>query len=345
MLSVLTVGYGLLAGVNQPLCSASVVVGSGHDQFVADNAGDRRSVGIAGNGDLHRHAVVAGSNVRLPAEPDDGVTLLLHEAVAGLGQRIDVAGIRRTTGNVGVDERKAALVAAIDDVEEQHAVCLAAISRPQDVDVGGILDHALGIFRRERDVLDHGVRRQLRIDLAIGLADHPLVDADFAEAAAAKGRLGLGDLETHDPRLRNRGRKRHESDGCRQDRSNGLFQNRHNCLPQRCGRLFVFLAIVTANLPTIASCRRDASPPTAPERRIWVKIGSRSLGAGCLLCPRYCCKSRKSSDPKNLAKVDLWTPPPLCRFSTPLQRRSLVDFGPIDMVPRVAARSPGYEGD
>jgi hypothetical protein len=26
---------------------------------------------------------------------------------------------------------------------------------------------------------------------------------------------------------------------------------------------------------------------------------------------RHCCKSRKSSDPKNLAKVDLWTPPPL----------------------------------
>jgi hypothetical protein len=41
---------------------------------------------------------------------------------------------------------------------------------------------------------------------------------------------------------------------------------------------------------------------------------------------RYCCKSRKSSDPKNLAKVDLWTPPPLCRFSTPLWK-SLVDYG------------------
>jgi hypothetical protein len=34
---------------------------------------------------------------------------------------------------------------------------------------------------------------------------------------------------------------------------------------------------------------------------------------------RYCCKSRKSSDPENLAKVDLWTFPPLRRFSTPLR--------------------------
>jgi hypothetical protein len=52
---------------------------------------------------------------------------------------------------------------------------------------------------------------------------------------------------------------------------------------------------------------------------------------------RYCCKSRKSSDPENLAKVDLWTFPPLRRFSTPLQGR-VVDFGCNDMVPHLAAR-------
>ena len=79
--------------------------------------------------------------------------------------------LRGTAGNIGVDEGKAALVAAIEDVEEQHAVRPGAISGPQDLDVGGVLDHALGIFRRQRDVLDHGVRRQLRIDLAIGPAD------------------------------------------------------------------------------------------------------------------------------------------------------------------------------
>jgi hypothetical protein len=41
---------------------------------------------------------------------------------------------------------------------------------------------------------------------------------------------------------------------------------------------------------------------------------------------RYCCESRKSSDPENLAKVDLWTSPQLRRFSTPL-RRFVIDFG------------------
>jgi hypothetical protein len=43
------------------------------------------------------------------------------------------------------------------------------------------------------------------------------------------------------------------------------------------------------------------------------------------LC-RYCCKSRKSDNPKNLAKADLWTSLPLRRFSM-LLRRSVIDFG------------------
>jgi hypothetical protein len=38
-----------------------------------------------------------------------------------------------------------------------------------------------------------------------------------------------------------------------------------------------------------------------------------------------CCKSRKSSDPKNLATVDLWTFLPPGRFSMPM-RRSVIDF-------------------
>jgi hypothetical protein len=58
---------------------------------------------------------------------------------------------------------------------------------------------------------------------------------------------------------------------------------------------------------------------------------------GCPVYPRYCCKSRKSNDPKNLAKVDFWTSLLLRRYSAPL-RRSVVDFGRIDMVPHVAAR-------
>ena len=39
-----------------------------------------------------------------------------------------------------------------------------------------------------------------------------------------------------------------------------------------------------------------------------------------------CCKSRKSNNSKNLAKVDLWSSLLLRRYSTPL-RRSVIDFG------------------
>jgi hypothetical protein len=39
---------------------------------------------------------------------------------------------------------------------------------------------------------------------------------------------------------------------------------------------------------------------------------------------RYCCKSRKSNNPKNLAKVDLWTSLLLRRFSTPLRRSVII---------------------
>jgi hypothetical protein len=51
----------------------------------------------------------------------------------------------------------------------------------------------------------------------------------------------------------------------------------------------------------------------------------------------YCCKSRKSNNPKNLAKVDLWASLRLLRSLAPL-RRFVIDFGSNDMVPHVAAR-------
>src|SRR4029077_14446121 len=52
---------------------------------------------------------------------------------------------------------------------------------------------------------------------------------------------------------------------------------------------------------------------------------------------RYCCKSRKSNNPKNLAKVDLRIFLPLRRSSAPLGS-SVIDFGGNDRVPEVAAR-------
>src|SRR4030088_2335872 len=51
-----------------------------------------------------------------------------------------------------------------------------------------------------------------------------------------------------------------------------------------------------------------------------------------------CCKSRKSNNPKNLAKVDLWASLRLRRSLAPL-RRSVIDFGGNYGVPHVGART------
>src|SRR5438309_11475485 len=50
---------------------------------------------------------------------------------------------------------------------------------------------------------------------------------------------------------------------------------------------------------------------------------------------RFCCKSRKSNNPKNFARVDLWTSLLLHRFSAPL-RRFVIDFGSTDCAKRIS---------
>ena len=60
------------------------------------------------------------------------------------------------------------------------------------------------------------------------------------------------------------------------------------------------------------------------------QLGMRAMTA----VGRYCCKSRKSNNPKDLAKVDIWTSL-LLRRSSALLRRSVIDFGRNDMVPHV----------
>jgi hypothetical protein len=52
---------------------------------------------------------------------------------------------------------------------------------------------------------------------------------------------------------------------------------------------------------------------------------------------RFCCKSQKSNNHKNLAKLDLKTSPLLHRLSASLWR-SVIDFGSINIVPHIAAR-------
>src|SRR5258706_11758265 len=77
------------------------------------------------------------------------------------------------------------------------------------------------------------------------------------------------------------------------------------------------------------------------KRTVDIEVGCSFLASARLgsmsACGRFCCKSRKSNNPKNLAKVDLWASLRLRRSLAPL-RRSVIDFGRNDMVPYVAVR-------
>ena len=84
-------------------------------------------------------------------------------------------------------------------------------------------------------------------------------------------------------------------------------------------------------------CFNDTSSPTkysiAPLHRCWAKWVGPSIPGELIPCAFVwldpgitpCCKSRKSNNPKNLAKVELWTSLLLRRFSAPL-RRSVIDL-------------------
>jgi putative SOS response-associated peptidase YedK len=52
----------------------------------------------------------------------------------------------------------------------------------------------------------------------------------------------------------------------------------------------------------------------------WSALSAKAEADSTSEFDRYCCKSRKSSNPKNLTKVDIWTSPQVRRFSTPLRR-------------------------
>ena len=78
---------------------------------------------------------------------------------------------------------------------------------------------------------------------------------------------------------------------------------------------------LAVNVRTAKALGIDGAAVVAAECRRGDRIAGLMSPVG-----RYCCKSRKSNNPKNLAKVDLWTSLLLRRFSTPL-RRSVIDFG------------------
>src|SRR5450631_2681489 len=94
-------------------------------------------------------------------------------------------------------------------------------------------------------------------------------------------------------------------------------------------RLKVDVIVTHSAEPVLAAKRATSVIPIVfgaaadPVGRLTASFCSTALMS---VIGRYCCKSRKSNNPKNLAEIDLWTSLLLRRFSMPL-RRSGIDFG------------------
>jgi len=155
-------------------------------------AGDRRAVAVARHRHAHGQPSAARSQVALPPAPHDGGAARLQEAVAGT----------RRGGRRDIDPRGRDFGSTVDHVIEDGAVAATHVDRLEDGNIHCIFDHPALVARRERDVLDDGIERMTRIDLAVGDAVELLVWSGSAEARAAqRRRRGVLNDDPGDARL------------------------------------------------------------------------------------------------------------------------------------------------
>src|SRR5258706_2317986 len=78
-----------------------------------------------------------------------------------------------------------ALVAAVVDVIEERAVAFHRVGRPQDFEIGRVLDAPALVARREANVDDAAVARVRGIEFAVEAPDDAYVRARCAEGFAS----------------------------------------------------------------------------------------------------------------------------------------------------------------
>ena len=158
-------------------------------ELLADAFDDGRAV-FLGHREFRREPGARPRSVRVPSRPYDRVAALECEIVAEFLDRLGIVGdgLRDLRGVLQpVDQEFAA---AVVDLVEQHAAALLRIRRPQDVDVGLILDHAARVARRFVEIDDALVLGRVRIEFAFGHTADTDVGADLAELMAIDERLG-----------------------------------------------------------------------------------------------------------------------------------------------------------
>ena len=132
---------------------------------------DRRDRGL-------KRQTLGRLDVELPAEERHGESLFEKEAVAEiprLGRQVTLLG--------AAHDRERLIAAAIDDFEEHAAPRPVGLFGPEEQEVRGELDLAVGILRSEVDVGDGAIGRQPRVDRKMHAADHPLVRADIVSTS------------------------------------------------------------------------------------------------------------------------------------------------------------------
>ena len=143
-------------------------IGQAHDGVV--RAQQAAAVGLLGAGD-----------VALPAAPGQREPVLQREAGAGL------PGLDEALG-AAVQGRHQHLAPPVADLMDQRAVGAVRPHRFQEREVESILDQALRIARRERQIGDLAIARRFGIGQRVRSAGQQFIDARRAEVAPAKSR-------------------------------------------------------------------------------------------------------------------------------------------------------------
>ncbi len=175
-----------------------------HDELGGHRSGDRLAL-LGGGRQIDLQAALAREHVPVPPAPEQAVTLLEQETVAGVGptDRVVVpAGL--------VEHGKRAQIAAVADLVQETVIAAAEIGRPQQDEIGGEGDAPASVARRQLQVDDRGVARVLGIDREVQLSADPLIRADRAKRRTLGKRRSLLDLDSFDRGLE---RRRDQRDG------------------------------------------------------------------------------------------------------------------------------------
>ncbi len=153
-------------------------------EFVAD-AAHHRPAAFDRGWEACRHAVVDPRRSRIPARPDEAPAAPEGKAETDILCHLRVVGVGVAPGFVEPAEDH--LAAAIGHVIDEHPARGLRLGRPQDEEIGLVLDHAAGIPRRLVEIDDDPAGRCRRIDFALGNAGDPHIGS-----GRAKG-LSLGE--------------------------------------------------------------------------------------------------------------------------------------------------------